>query len=676
MPDDVEYRIMEQRPKLTVVPDSTQEAERPATEPQNSANPEALWGLTHVANYLGRSRETVGAWWRATRARAADPTTAVALDALPEPDFVIPGPTASLRSLVAPRPAPYSAQRNVHHDKPWWGMVHLRPLWRPQTIAEWALATGRPIREGGRLSGALGGQYRLPVPMDLRLPTPPQPLRRTLDQIVTIPAENMDRQARRAVHVRVWEGPLLGVQPTSAQPRTVVVLTFVGDGLLPPLTRVDDPANYLVSCGLIQPEQARRGLWFILAGGRPVTVGAAQFVPQVHYVSFQLQPGPGADADVDTDDAELPWLARAGHRVAHVLSRHRDRPARPGPFSNPRPLSARLSDIDGLIGEHIELYPEGTCTAETVARWASGERPVQLLWDPDQVSTSLEHLPVLASTAGDGPEHHLNADADSVVLRAAAHRLALHVSHARRAYQLRPTVPPDRLAVHRHPPTVDPDLEDLLVSALHADPDADMNDYNVGTLLRDLVGVRNLASRAEDSRLTAALQYTGERIAEHYRQQALTYAAEHGTLPVLLRTGASAAQPDVGRRGTSGLVAERAAAVLNADELASYLRAASWEPLRAVGHDDETSVLIGLLYPHERDGLRFGRDTLGRSLIHSPREEIIAVAWPLNGRPDETTLPTDVAPLRLVRMADGLIDLEPLDVRLTPRQREPYLTQR
>ncbi|TMR03405.1 hypothetical protein ETD83_10895 [Actinomadura soli] len=633
----------------------------PPAERPGAPGPEPLWGLGQIATYLGCGKETVRGWWQAARARAADPTAAAAADALPPPNFLIPNDPGGIAGFFAP-PTPGPA---VPAALPWWTVERVRPLWRPPVIVAWALTTGRTTTDGAP------GWERLPIPMFADLPALPAALPRVLDAVVQLPPRRPGGGRAFTVHLRIWEGPLPsgpGADPTP--PRTVVLLS-PADGPPPPLPHAEDLAARILAAGHLTARQARRALWFLQGEQLPESQpdGAVALRTPVHYLSFAVQPAgddepDDSSADGPTTDAP-PTPAGLGHRGAVALERRLDG-APAGPLRSPRLLPAALEHIDHLVGERVEVYPEGTCTADTIARYAAGPRPVPLAWDPAELAADLAHLPILAAAHPTGaPATADTAGATgaeayrAAVYRAAAHWVAAHAEQSRREYRL--ALPGlDRDAVHRQPPQIEPELNELLENVL---ADTEEHPYGIGILLRDLTAVRHLltppghqhADPADDvaddvaddrtpvpdpqDALAAALRHAADRIGRQYHQVA-AYIAEHHALPARLPDGSSPRpDPDAGNQ-----------------EPATYLDTVSWWGPKAEDRD-AARLLAGLFFDHERaTGLRHGYDPFGRPVVHCAAARAFAVQWPT------ATAPAADQPITHVYrpLPDGRVDLIPL----------------
>ncbi|MEV3926973.1 hypothetical protein [Actinomadura coerulea] len=618
--------------------------------------PEPLWGIGQIAAYLGRGKETVRGWWQATRARAADATAAAAADALPIPAFLSPGDPDGIHGFFTPAEPDAAAART-----PWWETPRARPLWRPQVIAAWALTTGRTTADG-----MSGWERRLPVPMFADLPALPAALPRVVDEVVQLPPRWAHDGRIVTAHLRIWEGPL-SPAPSAARwtpPRTVVLLSPADAPL--PLTGVDDLADRILAAGHLTERQARRALWFLQGEQIPQRQpdGAVALRPVMHYLSFALQPTAGDEpADVGegpVDDPALPpQPARHDHRMAAALKRRLDGAPAGGPLRAPQLLPAALEHIDHLVGEVVEVYPHGTCTTTTVARHASGERPVQMDWDTVGLADDLAHLPDLATAAtadgaGGGTADAADLQAHrAAVCRTAAHWVAAHADLAQ--YRLLGLPGLGRDAVLRRVPEAAPELDGLVEATL---ADQEQQPYSIAVLLRDLTAVRHVLASLDQpggqpgrangdaydpgpqGALVAALLHAAARIGQQYHQ-VTAHVAEHRSMPVRLPDStASAHSPDAG-----------------GSEPATYLDTVSWWGPTPEDRAD-ARLLAGMFFEHERAaGLRHGYDPFGRLVLHCAQARAFAVQWPSTAAPavEQPITPT-YQPL-----PDGRVDLLPLD---------------
>jgi hypothetical protein len=639
----------------------------PAPEPAASAAPgavgpvpEPLWGIGQIAAYLGRGKETVRGWWQATRTRVLDPDAAAAADALPPPDFLASGDPGGIRGFFAPPTPDFAAPASR-----WWDSPRARPLWRPQVIVAWALTTGRTTAEG-----VLGWERRLPIPMFADLPALPAALPRVLDEVVHLPPRRAYDGRAVTAHLRVWEGPPDPDAATGPQrpPRTVVLIS-PADGP-PPLTGFEDLgdlADRILDAGHLTWRQARRALWFLQGEQRPEhrPDGSLALRPVVRYLSFAVQPAVG-DAPGDgtaagpADGADAPRrLVRLGHRMATALERRLDGAAAGGPLHAPQLLHAALEHIDHLVGEVVEVYPDGTCTATTVARHAGGERPVHLRWDPAGLGDDLTHLPALVTAARTAPTSSAADAADpsayrAAVCRTAAQWVAAHADHARAGYRLLGLPGLGRDAVLRQAPQVTSELEELVETVL---ADQEQHPYTVALLLRDLAAVRHVlacpdrpgdrpAATGDDASdqdpkaaLAAALRHAAARIGQHYHQ-VTAHVAEHRSLPVRhTETGGSVQNPAEENRAS-----------------AVYLDTVSWWGPTAEDRDT-ARLLAGMFFDHERAaGLRHGYDPFGRLVVHCAAAHAFAVQWPATAAP----VAAQPVPPLYRPLPDGRVDLIPL----------------
>lgn len=625
--------------------------------------PEALWGLAQVRAYTGVSKEKARTWWQTTRRRAADPATAAANDALPVPAFLLAEGEGT---------AGFFSVHGDRHVRDWWTIPKVRPLWRPETIALWAAITGRAVRSGG----ALSDEYRLPVPMWVDLPPLPAPLPRATDELVRL---DRPRYHPSDLHVRIFDGPLPadqadvftrpdGMSGASKTPapgiaripktdgtadgagearRTVVVLAMPDGATVPPTVWAEEIAAHLLATGRLTTAQARRALWFaLLPSSRPFLNQDNRVIalPEAYYLGFAI-----------TDAAALadaPALVRQRHRLAAALERRADRPAG-GLLGDPRVERADLGDIDALIGRRLEIYPRGSYTTDTVARFTAHERPVQVPWDPEQLAADLEHLPVLhaAAETAAGETAAGEAALPEPTLRAARDWVAAHAHHLLTGAYLESAGTSERDAVIRVMPAPT-DADRALVARLvaHAEP------YLYPMVVRDLLAVRAAHAHAGETgqppALTAALAHAADRIALHHRQQIGGRAQLQQWVP---------ARVDVPGPGPLPLPAPDAsadagieAAQDTAPDAAAYLATVSWWGPSA-DDSEHAGLLAALFYRHELDaGTRHGYDPFGRLVLWCPHAHAFGVAWPVAG---SAVLEFDP---RFSALKDGRVDLVPL----------------
>ncbi|MFG1858528.1 hypothetical protein ACGFJT_42320 [Actinomadura geliboluensis] len=630
--------------------------------------PGALWGLAQVRAYTGVGKEKARGWWQAARRRAADPAAAAAADALPPPDFLCPEGDGVL-GFFAPH-----GDRKVGD---WWTLPRVRPLWRPETIALWALTTGRAVRTGG----ALSAQYRLPVPMWVDLPPLPGPLPRVLDEIITVTGTSR-RFRPGPVHVRLFDGPVLadtdtanaanaaaadaapvptrarstgqagnkaapGETPGAAR-RTVIVLAMPDGGTLVPITWAEEIASHLLATGRLTTEQARRASWFALLPEtqphwdehhRPV------FLPDAFYIGFAIR-------DAATL-ADAPGLVRQRHRLTAALERRTADHRAGNALTEPHIQPADLADIDALIGRRLEVYPPGSYTADTVAQFAAHERPVQLPWDPENLATDLEHLRVLhaavqdlADTAPAGEAASPEASLRGAALRAARDWTAAHAQLHLTGRYLDGTGSGGRGAVHRVMPAPS-DADRALVDQVTAHDD---EPYRYPMVVRDLLAVRAAHHQAADTgqspELAAALAHAADRIALHHQTQVGGRAHLQQWVPARVDAPGPGPLPLPGTASGAGAVPDAAA----------YLATVSWWGPSA-DDADHAGLLAALFYQHERDAeARHGYDPFGRLVLWCPHAHAFAVAWPTTDRTADLQHPQH----RFTALADGRVDLVPL----------------
>ncbi|MEV6987230.1 hypothetical protein AB0M95_39050 [Sphaerisporangium sp. NPDC051017] len=610
-----------------------------------SAGPGALWGLGQIATYLGRSRETVRLYWQATKARAIDPGAATAGDALPAPDFLLPDNSNGIHDFF-----------NVggdRHVKDWWTLQAVRPAWRPEVIAVWASTTGRAVRQHGG--------YRLPVPHYLTLPALPAPLARVVDQVLDVPAGYHTDQTR-GLHVRIWDGPL---SPESGPPaqaesarRTVVLLAPAGEAPGFP-HQEDELAGFVLDAGLLTIAQRRHALWFLQTPHHS-TADDGRIVnrPETYYISFEI-----LLHDDPAQIGELSLRQRAGAKITAALHRLDGDNVRR--VHNPIRLNTTVADLEHLIGERLEIYPPGTQTADVIARWASGERPVTLAWDPVRLGDHLTHLPVLVDAlAAARADLEAISETDGgrsellqriAVLRAAANWVADLAKSKCSSHLLGHGYDDDQLrAVHLDIPTPTSAQLALLDATL---ADDEPGTYTFTVLLRDLPAVAALAATlprtkpghrpTPDSALGDALADALGVLSDHFRLQIPhRIAAQHTTLPV--RVDAAILRPGNGDQ-------QRASSE-------AYLRTVAWWGPRPE-HQLAADQLARLFFDHERQlGITHGYDPFGRLVVRCPAAGAFAVAWPTTGSIELS----DVTGLNIRafrRLSDGRVDLVPISAR-------------
>ena len=267
-------------------------------------------------------------------------------------------------------------------------------LWVPGMVRLYAAQRGQALAEHAR------GVRRLPVPMWVDWPALPEPLPRVVDRVVEVP--RMWTQSPgdpHLFHVRIWRGRVDGAERIvcllSVMENATMHATSAGNG--------EWVMESVVAAGLLTREEAYRTFVFAL-GVRNSNPLSSDDPQSLMYVSFLL---PGA----------LPRLLDRWRKPRGEL------------FAGSSVIPARLSHLAHLVGEEVEIYPEGTHTPEVVARYAGGERPVVVDWDPMGLETHLKHTEVLRSWAAELAEAGQDRDTATVADAATTTANAVLLAH-------------------------------------------------------------------------------------------------------------------------------------------------------------------------------------------------------------------------------------------------------
>ncbi|MFI8944121.1 hypothetical protein [Streptomyces syringium] len=436
-------------------------------------------------------------------------------------------------------------------------------LWVPEDVRLYAAATDHALIEPGE-------HPRLPIPRWTHLEPLPEPLPRKLDRVVTLPLRRGYLfNGPHPVHVRIWQGAVGGTE------RTVCLLAPVdGHAVQPAQAALGQIiATELVQAGLLTADTARRARWFALMTRDPYRYLTPGADPQrLVYLSLGLPDTPGLLRRWRTADEDML-------------------------FDHPRTLPVQLADLARLIGEDVECYPPDTHTPEVVARYAAGQRPVVLDWDPQDLAGTTEHIRVLRTWALElvraGDRRAAAAVTDAATTLAA---LATETdSQYERTYEEE-----DRTVVDRRIHRLDAaERDELLLFA------RDSGGATFGHWLRLHRAAAALATAlghdtATDRRaaLTAAVTTSDSML----RPIAAAHADRHGGWPLRLTTHGN-------------------------DDAAAYLATCAWYGPKE--EDTETAArLRDALWEDERENARFGYAPDGRLVLAAADRSAFAATCP------------------------------------------------
>ncbi|MFE9007506.1 hypothetical protein ACFYOY_36205 [Streptomyces sp. NPDC007875] len=431
-------------------------------------------------------------------------------------------------------------------------------LWVPTEVRLFAAQRGQALADGPL--------RRLPVPMWLDLPALEAPLPRVTDQVMdfSVPWS----QDQYSVHVRIWRGPADGGE------RIVCLISAMDVRTLYPTvgSHGQHIAEEIVAAGLLTPDDARRCFFFGL-GVRAEPFWSKEEGPQsLVYLTFAVP-----------------------EQQTGLLGRWRRPDTRLFTPAGASVIRAGLPQLAHLVGEDVELYPEGTHTRETIERYVGGERPVALEWDPDELVAHVERTKVLREwavqlqKAGELRAAAIAVDAATTTANAAVMAdTRYHHSYFKE----------ERTTVDRRCPQLTRDQRDEL-AAFGADFGGDniahwLRLHRAAAALRDSAGIEGPVREA----LVAAC------------------AENDATLPIVVRAAAQ-------KHGGWPLQLT----VDEHPELADYVGTLAW-----YGPKDEdqelAELLVSALWEDEREGARAAYDPFGRLVLVTAARDVVAVACP------------------------------------------------
>ncbi|MFD8609599.1 hypothetical protein [Streptomyces sp. NPDC059631] len=435
-------------------------------------------------------------------------------------------------------------------------------LWVPAEVRLFAAQRGQALADGPL--------RRLPVPMWIDLPALDAPLARVADQVMEFFVPWSKDQY--AVHVRIWRGPADGGE------RIVCLISAMDVRTLYPTvgSHGQHIAEEIVAAGLLTPDDARRCFFFGL-GVRAEPFWSKEEDPQsLVYLTFAVP-----------------------EQQTGLLGRWRRPGTRLFTPAGASVIRARLSQLVHLVGEDIELYPAGAHTREVIERYVSGERPVALDWDPDELVAHVERTKVLREWAVQLREAgELRAAATAVdAATTTANAAVMADTRYRHAYWKE-----ERTTVDRRCPKLTREQRDELAAF-----GVDFGGDNIAHWLR-------LHRAAAALRDRAGLE-------EPVREALLAACAENdATLPIVVRAAAQ-------KHGGWPLHLT----VDEHPELAGYVRTLAWYGPK---DDDQelAELLVSALWEDEREGARAAYDPFGRLVLVTAARNVVAVACPATQR--------------------------------------------
>jgi hypothetical protein len=462
-------------------------------------------------------------------------------------------------------------------------------LWVPGMVRLYAAQRGQALVEHAE------GRRQLPVPMWVNWPALAEPLPRVVDQVVEVP--RMWTQSPgdpHLFHVRIWRGRVDGAERIvcllSLMENATMYATSAGNG--------EWVMESVVAAGLLSREEAYRTFVFALGVRNPNHLSEDD--PQsLMYVSFLL---PGA----------LPRLLDRWRKPRGEL------------FEGSSVIPARLSHLAHLVGEEVEIYPDGTHTPEVVARYVGGERPVVVDWDPMGLEAHLKHTEVLRAWAAELTEAGQARDGATVTDAATTTANAVLLAHD---YYGRVYGDERRDVVQRRVPQPDPaTVEELRGFAFES------GGSTVGHWLRlhratVLLAARDGLPAERHAALLAAVAENAEMLSGPVQ----TIGTELGGWPLRLAT---AEHP----------------------QLDDYVQTLAWYGPKAE-HQEAARQLREALWNEERDGLRAGYDPFDRLVLVTEDRTAATVACPAE---EAAAYRLDQPHPGFHLLEDGRLDLLPL----------------
>ena len=269
-------------------------------------------------------------------------------------------------------------------------------LWRWHDVRDWAAATSRLDVDDDRPPSQVWQVRRSKRPRFVR----------TVDTVVGF-------GGRSSVHVRIWKPVEQGLRP-------VVVLGNLDDNRGPSVTNAIDLAATTVAADLLGPDGLNAD-WYEYWPAAPHDTHVFSAVTfDVHRVRARLLIGRGGH------------IERVGRRVG-------------GTLEDPKWSDVQRRRLEDLVGEHVEVYPAGVYTRETVERRAK-QGVVEVEWDPESLRVDVEAADVVLNDRGLGERLDASVAAAALVGdwkdRAVANRESADKQPEGLAVTLVPYVPP------------------------------------------------------------------------------------------------------------------------------------------------------------------------------------------------------------------------------------------